>query len=126
MQSLLLSWVVWLTLAAKLLNTGVAFLLADPCFPQSSSSVPVVAQSAPESHDSLFKETSSVPQELSLQCARQSKQIFVLARARTPFPNAQERDGHLRPVPAEVLPPAALFFSPRKLSPPAEDEPFLS
>jgi hypothetical protein len=125
MQRFLLPWVVWLMLEASLLNAAVAFLPADPGPPQSPNTTPTFTQSCPDSSNSLFKGTSSVSQELGLQCARQSKQVFALVRACTLFLQVQERDGHLRSAPAPVFSPA-LFFFPRKLSPPsAEDEPFL-
>ena len=125
MQRLLLSWAVWLILAVLSLNTAVALLPAASFFPQSPDPIPTFSQSYPSPSDSLFTETSSVSQALSLQCARQSKQVLALVRSLAPCPQAQERDGCIRSVTVPVSLPF-LFLLPRKLSPPsAEDDPFL-
>ena len=126
MQRLLLSWAVWLMLEVLSLHTAVVFLPAASFLPQSPDPVPAVTQSYPSPSDSLFTETSSVSQQLSLRCARQSKQVLVLVRSLDLFLVAQDRDGRLRSVPVPVSLPF-LFLFPRKLSPPsAEDDPFLS
>ena len=126
MQGLLLSWVVWLILEVLSLHTVVALLPAASFLPQFPGPIPAFTQSYPSPSDSLFTETSSVSQALSLQCARQSKHVLALVRSLAPFPQAPERDGRLRSVPVLVSLPF-LFLFPRKLSPPsAEDDPFLS
>ena len=123
MRRLLLSLVSWLMLEAILLNTAAALLPADSCLPQSSHTSTTFAQSHQDCSDWLFKNTSSVSHELSLQCKRQSKRVLALVHFFTLFSQTQERDGHLRPALTPVFFPT-LFFFPRKLSPPsATDEP---
>jgi hypothetical protein len=130
MRRLLLSWLVWLTLGVTCLNTTVAFMLAGLLLARFPDTVPTLTESHPgsadPSGDPFFKETPSVSQELSLQCARQSKR--ALARVGSLHLSAQERQPNLRPwsMAAAVSLPFVLFF-PRQLSPPsATDEPFLS
>ena len=113
-------------LEAVLLNTAVAFLPAGSYLPQSLSDAPTLTQSHEDSSDGLFKQTSSVSVELSLQCARQSKRVLALVRAFTLFSQMQERDDHFWSALVPAFFPSLLFF-PRKLSPPsAENDPFLS
>lgn len=126
MRCLLLSWVVWLTLGVTMLNTAAAFMPTDSFLPQSSDTAPAFNRSHSGIKDRFFKETSSVSQGLSLQCARQSKRALARVRSFYPFSRVQQKTIRLWSVAVPVSLPFVFFF-PRKFSPSsAEDDPFLS
>ena len=125
MQRFLSPWGVRLTPGVTLLYTAVACLLADSCLGQSPHTTSALTQSQSRSSEGLYREASSVSQELSLQNKRRSRQLLALVHACDSLALAPQREARPRSVP--VLSPLALvLFSPRKLpSPVAEDDPSL-
>lgn len=125
-QRLLLSWIVWLVLAAIPVNLAKACVSADATASQSGDTIPALTYSHSNPQDRVFKSTPSVSEALSLQCERQSKKSRTIVRRFDIPPQPRHKDGHFHfdAVPSFVL---VRFFFPRKLSPPsAEDDPFLS
>lgn len=126
MRRLLFSWVSWLLLEAILLNTAVALSPVHPRLSQAARTTTAFAQSSSDCSDGLFRNTSSVSRELSVQCERRGKQVFALLYARDFFSQVEGTDTPFHSVLIPVF-FSTLLFSPRKLFPPsATDEPFLS
>ena len=126
LRPVLFSWLVWSTLGTLVLQTLVGLALTTCFLGQPPHTMFTVSRPYRGSNNSLFEETAGVSQELSRECAQQSRQALASACSFDPFAPLQQRDGRLGsvPVPISLL---ILSFLPRKLSPPsAEDDPFLS
>jgi hypothetical protein len=126
MRRMLFSWLVCSTLGMLVLQTLVVLALSNWFLLQPPDVTFTFSRSYRGSNNSLFEETAGVSQELSRECAQQSKQVLTSACAFDSLAPLQRRDGRLGSVPAPISLPM-LSFLPRKLSPPsAEGDPFLS
>jgi len=125
MQILSLLGIGWFILAAISQSKGFAFLSTDPRLRSPSPSVQAFIEPQPDFNDRMFKETSSLSEELGLPGVYQSKRVFASFRSINPALIRQSTRKRLWPTP--VLVPMCRFF-PRKLSPPSDDEddPFVS
>jgi len=117
----------WLILEAILLNGAAAFLPEKPFLLRSSHVVPALVRAAVDSGEVLFKETSSVSQELSLQCRQEHRQSYASAPFVDSWLRVREKDDRRSFVQIQAAPLAPLFFFPRRLSSSStEDDPFLN
>jgi len=126
MSRFLLVCVGWLILEAILLRGAVAFLSADPSLLRSSDIAPAFVQADLAPGEVLFKENSSVSQELSLLCKQEQKQNCTLTPSVDPFLRVQERADRWAFVHTRVVPFAPMFFPRQFSSASAEDGPFPS
>ena len=126
LRRVLFSWLVWSTLGALVLQTLIVLVLTPSFLHQLPNLTFTGSRLYRGSNNSLFEETAGVSQELSRECAQQSRQALASACSFDTLAPLQQRDGRLGSVPAPIS-LLILAFLPRKLSPPsAEDDPFLS
>ena len=116
----------WLILEAILLRGAAAFLPADPSLLRSSDLAPAFVQADFDPPEVLFKENSSVSQELSLLCKQAQEQSCTLTPSVDPLQREQERDDRWAVVHTRVVPLAPMFFPRQFSSASAEDGPFPS
>src|SRR5712692_8379084 len=121
MERLSLFWIAWLIAEAISLQVAIAFLPADFSPLQPYHSAASFTESQPDHIDWRFKETSSVSQELNLQCARQSRQTRIPFRpidpTSAPQPGGKRLQAALVPVSF-----SGRFFLPRKITPPSPED----
>jgi len=124
MRGALLSRIIWSILGVLSLNASVTFQ-ATPASLLHSALVPSSAIESPVNDtDVHYQQTSSVSRELSLRCARQSKQAMLLLCFSDFYPSARENAFRSRAVMVQGFSPVLIQF-PRKVSPPAsENDPF--